>query len=75
MFRLSVFEINGAAQQINGRECETVTFLSNFYVKSELCAGGFAPRHLICVSQVNIQLLSLCVPIINETQKRVRNRP
>lgn len=55
MFRLSVSgiafyqtlasETNGAAQQINGCEGETAIFLSNS-VKSELCAGSFAPRHL-----------------------------
>ena len=34
------------AQQINGREGETATFLSNRSVNSELRGGGFAPRHL-----------------------------
>ncbi len=56
MFRLSVsaiafyqtlvFENNGAAQQINGREGETATFLWQFFFNSELRVGGFAPRHL-----------------------------
>ena len=34
------------AQQINGREGETATLLSRNLLNSELCAGGFAPRHL-----------------------------
>ncbi len=34
------------AEQINGREGETATLLSRSPLKFELCAGGFAPRHL-----------------------------
>ena len=38
--------IRAAAQQFNGREGETATFLSRFSVNSELRGFGFAPRHL-----------------------------
>jgi len=34
------------AQQFNGREGETATFLSTFFIKLNLRGGGFAPRHL-----------------------------
>jgi hypothetical protein len=34
------------AQQINGREGETATFLSRCVVSLCLCVIGFAPRHL-----------------------------
>ncbi len=34
------------AEQFNGREGETATLLSRSLVNSELCEGGFAPRHL-----------------------------
>ncbi len=34
------------AEQINGREGETATFLSRCLLNSELRGGGFAPRHL-----------------------------
>ena len=37
---------NRAVEQFNGREGETATFLSAFFVNSELRVGGFAPRHL-----------------------------
>ena len=35
-----------AAEQFNGREGETATFLSTGLFNSELRVGGFAPRHL-----------------------------
>ena len=38
--------MTGDAQQINGREGETATFLKRFFFNSELCVFGFAPRHL-----------------------------
>jgi hypothetical protein len=34
------------AQQINGREGETATFLLRCFVSLSLRVGGFAPRHL-----------------------------
>ena len=34
------------AEQFNGREGETATFLKRSLVNSELRVGGFAPRHL-----------------------------
>jgi len=34
------------AQQINGREGETATFLSMGLLAFSLCGGGFAPRQL-----------------------------
>jgi len=34
------------AQQINGREDETATFLSRSFVSLSLRVIGFAPRHL-----------------------------
>ena len=37
---------SGAAEQFNGREGETPTFLSRCPLNSELRVGGFAPRHL-----------------------------
>ncbi len=56
MFRLSVsaiafnqtlvFENNGAAQQINGRESETATLLSKLSLNPKLRVIGFAPRQL-----------------------------
>ena len=33
-------------EQFNGREGETATFLSRFFLNSELRVIGFAPRHL-----------------------------
>jgi hypothetical protein len=41
-----VFENNGAAQQIIGREGETPTFFSRCLVSFGLRGGGFAPRQL-----------------------------
>ncbi|MDQ6789039.1 MAG: hypothetical protein M3033_19725 [Acidobacteriota bacterium] len=38
--------MQGATQQINGREGETATFLSTGLVNSVLRVAGFAPRHL-----------------------------
>ncbi len=38
--------INGGAQQFNGREGETATFLSRCLLNSNGLGGGFAPRHL-----------------------------
>ncbi len=35
-----------AAQQINGREGETATFLTRCVVIFGLCVAGFAPRQL-----------------------------
>ena len=35
-----------AAQQFNGREGETATFLSRCPLPFNLRGGGFAPRHL-----------------------------
>ncbi len=34
------------AEQFNGREGETATFLSTGLFTLNLCGGGFAPRHL-----------------------------
>ena len=34
------------AEQFNGREGETATFLSRCLVSLNLRGGGFAPRHL-----------------------------
>ena len=38
--------LSNAAQQINGREGETATFIKASLVKPKLAYGGFAPRHL-----------------------------
>ncbi len=38
--------IFAAAEQFNGREGETATFLSRCFVSLNLRVGGFAPRHL-----------------------------
>ena len=40
------FSTQADAQQINGREAETATFLSRRLLNSELTSGGFRPRHL-----------------------------
>jgi hypothetical protein len=37
---------NAAAEQFNGREGETATFLSRYLFTLNLYGGGFAPRHL-----------------------------
>jgi hypothetical protein len=41
-----VISIETAAQQINGREGETATFLSTGLLTFGELGGGFAPRHL-----------------------------
>jgi hypothetical protein len=38
--------MKGGGEQINGREGETATLLSNLSVSLTLRGGGFAPRHL-----------------------------
>ncbi len=40
-----MFSMN-AAQQVIGREGETATLLSRFFIKFYVGAGGFAPRQL-----------------------------
>jgi len=44
--RTKAIDIQRAAQQINGREGETATFLSTGLFTLTLRGGGFAPRHL-----------------------------
>ena len=49
-----VAEDERGIEQINGREGETVTFLSRGFVSLSLRVGGFAPRHLSRYAPANI---------------------
>ena len=46
----------GTVEQFNGREGETVTFLSRCPLNSNLRGGGFAPRHLSRYVSVRVLL-------------------
>ncbi len=45
-YQTQAFEINGAAQQFNGREGETATLYERRSLNPKLRGGGFALRHL-----------------------------